>query len=291
MRLPASTRTKSLLYIWLSNLLFSCMAVAVGGLSDRFDGYFSSFFRFLVGVILGFSQLAAMKRPFRVRRWRPWLGRGIFGAVSMILYFVSIALCSPGRASLLNNSFPVFVAIISVVFLRARLSPATAAGVAVAFSGIAVVLWDGAASSIAGNLAGLASGILAGLSYHFNKRASQTEDPIVIYLGVCFAGLIGTCFSAGQFARLDLVSTLLLAAGGLGGYFAQIAITIGLKDIDATEGSMHTFGKIPLTVLAGWAFLSERISPRFIVGTALVLMGLLLDKALPPGLYSGRRKK
>lgn len=276
-----SARAKALFFIHLSNVLFAAMAVCVGLLGGKFDGYFTSLCRFLVGAAIGFGQLAATRRPFKLHRPLPWLGRGIFGALGMILYYVAIVKGSPGRASLFNNAYPVFVAVISFFVLRQRIGAAAAGGILLSFAGIGLVLWDGAKSSFLGNLAGVSSGVIAAVSYHFNKEASKTEDPVVIYLGVCFMGILGTGFSVGQFARVDLASAGLLALAGLCGYFAQIAITVGLRDLDATEGSLHTFVKIPIAVLGGWLFLSEPLSLRFFLGTALVFAGLFLDKLLP----------
>jgi drug/metabolite transporter (DMT)-like permease len=279
--MEAKTRATSIMYIQLSNLLFAATAVCIGYLGGKFDGYFTSLCRFIVGAAIGLASLAFTRTPFKINRLKPWLGRGVFGSLGMVLYYLSIVLGSPGRASLLNNSYPVFVAIIAFFILRAKVRLSTVGGILVSFAGIALVLWDGSKSSFLADSAGLASGMVAAVSYHFNKKASQTEDAVVIYLGVCFVGILGTAFSANQFARLDWLSAGLLLLAGLGGYFAQIAITLGLRDIDATEGSVHTFLKIPMTSLGGWLMLSEPLSLRFFLGTLLIFLGLFMDKLVP----------
>jgi drug/metabolite transporter (DMT)-like permease len=280
MAISKSLRTKSIFFLQLSNVLFTVTAIFISLLSSKFDGYFTSFCRFLVGTALGFGQLALTKKPFRIVKVKPWLGRGIFGAIGMVLYYVAIALGSPGRASLLNNTYPIFVAIIAIFIMRDKVKHLTVIGLLLSFFGVALVLWDGAKVSFIADIIGLCSGVVAAVSYHFNKKASQTEDPIVIYLGVCLVGLAATAFSVPQALKLDWLSAFLLLLAGAGGYFAQIAITIGLRDIDTTEGSVHTFVKIPLTVIAGWLFLSDPITSRFILGTALLLVGLLLDQII-----------
>ena len=274
------TRGQSVFYLQLSNVLFAATAVCISFLSTRFDGYFTSFTRFLIGLVIGLAQLRASRKPFKVERFKPWIGRGIFGSAGMILYYVAIALGSPGRASLLNNSYPLFVAIIAIFILRENVRANTIAGLLIAFSGIALVLWDGSRVPPLADLVGLASGILAGISYHFNKVASKTEDPIVIYLGVCIVGILATAFSLPQARALDIESIALLVLAAAGGYFAQICITIGLRDIPTTEGSVHTFAKIPLTVLAGCMLLGDAITARFVAGTALLFAGLILNQLI-----------
>jgi len=274
------TRLQSVAAIHLSNILFAAAALFISLLSGRFDGYFTSFCRFLVGIFIGFGQLRLEGKPFRIVKFKPWIGRGIFGAAGMTLYYISIAFGTPGRASLFNNSFPVFVAIIAIVFLGEKVRATTIAGLLLAFSGIGLVLFDGVKVSLIADITGLASGILAGISYHFNKRASKTEDPVVIYLGVCFVGLAANAFTLDQALSLDRVSAIYLVLAGVCAYGAQIFITIGLRDIPTTEGSVHTFAKIPLIVVAGWLFLGNAITLRFVAGTALLIAGLFLNQLI-----------
>ncbi len=286
-----NSKLRALMFIHLSNVLFAATAICISALSGKVDGYFTSFARFLVGALLGFGQLAASRTPFKIVRIKPWLGRGIFGAMAMTLYYLSIELGTPGRASLFNNSFPIFVALIAIVILRDPVKRITIAGILISFAGVLVVLWEGHATggttALVADLAGLSSGILAGISYHFNKRASLTENPIVIYLGVCFIGMMLNAFAMPQAAKLDWSSVMLLLLAGLGAYAAQISITVGLRDIDTTIGSIHTFLKIPLTVVAGAVFLSQGISMRFFIGTALLLAGLMLGEIV--GVLKGNR--
>jgi drug/metabolite transporter (DMT)-like permease len=272
------SRAKSLFFIHLSNILFAAAALFVSMVSGNHDGYFTTFCRFAVGLIIGFSSLGATRTPFRIVRFKPWIGRGVFGSLAMTLFYVSIAHGTPGRASLFNNSFPIFVAIIAILFLGDKVRKTTIAGVLVGFAGVAVVLWDGGQANLFADAIGLASGFFAGISYHFNKKASQTEHPVVIYLGVCFVGLAITAFSAPQLVSLDVHDAIILVLAALAAYYAQIAITIGLRDLPITEGSIHTFAKIPLTILAGWLFLGDRITAKFLIGTALLIGGILLEQ-------------
>ncbi len=275
-------KSTALFYIHLSNVLFALTALFVAGLSGAFSGYFTSFARFAVGTLLGFTHLALSGKSFRVRRFWPWFGRGVFGSLAMTLYYIAIGHGSAGRASLLNNTFPIFVAVISFFILRERVRAVTAAGILLAFTGVAFVLADGSAGTLAGDLAGLASGILGGVSYHFNKRATRTEDPIVIYLSVCLVGMAFNAFSVPEALAVDPSQGLLLLLAGAGAYAAQVAITIGLARIDTTAGSVHTFAKIPLTILGGILIFRDPATFRFFLGTALLAAGILLDKLVKP---------
>ncbi len=271
-------RIKAIALIHLSNVLFAATALLLALPLITFDGWFTSFCRFAVGLLFGLGQLAVTRTPLRVTRWRPWLGRAVFGALAMTLYFISIDLGSPARASLFNNSFPLFVALIAIFILRERVSLKTVIGLVLSFAGVIMVRYDGTPGTLIADLAGLASGILAGVSYHFNKEAARTEHPVVIYLGVCGFGIILNLFSLPQALQLTLLASLILAGAALAAYWAQITLTMGLRDLPTTEGSIHTFMKIPLTALAAWLLLDDRLNLAFIGGTALLILGLSLNQ-------------
>jgi drug/metabolite transporter (DMT)-like permease len=274
----AARSAKAVLLIHASNVFFAFSSYFVKLASKAVDGWFSSLARFVVGGAIGLITLAAIRKPFKVNRFGVWAGRGLFGAVSMVLYYFSISLGSAGRATLLNATYPVFVAIIEILFLKKRPRAGILAGIAVSTVGAFLVLWDGAKITPLGDGLGLLSGIVAGLSLHFNKKASETEDSIVIYLGVCLVGVLCCGFSAPRAIGLKPLIGLALLMVGATAYYGQVAITSGLRELGATEGSLISYLKVPIAILISWAFLGERISLRFLAGTALILGGLFLDR-------------
>ena len=271
---------RSLAYIYLSNILFAATALIISLLSKEFDGYFTTFSRFAAGLVIGLVQLAVTKTPIKVSNYKPWIGRGIFGSLAMMLYYVSISTGSPGRATFFNNTFPIFVAIIAIVFLKDKVRIATIIGILIAFVGMYLVLSDDKSSTVTANIIGISSGFFAGISYHFNKKASLTEHPTVIYLGVCIVGLVMTGFSIPQAVNLNLSSVIILILAGAGAYFAQIALTIGLLDIPITAGSIHTLVKIPLTSLGGLIFFRDPITVGLVAGIVLLFTGIFFDRLI-----------
>jgi drug/metabolite transporter (DMT)-like permease len=288
--MPQGKATRARLAVHGSNLFFAFSAFFVKLSSYAADGWFASLARFVIGGAIGLACLAALRRPLRVKRFSMWAGRGFFGAVSMVLYYISIDLGSAGRASLLNNTYPIFVALIGLFARKRRARPATLAGIVLSMGGVAMVFWDGAGLSPLADACGLASGILASVSLLFNKKASETEDPIVIYLGVCLVGTLACSFSAPQAASLDLPAAAFLGAMALTAFLGQVSITKGLRELSAEEGSLISYLKIPIAILISWAFLGERLSARFLAGTGWIVLGLLLDRFKPAWVHSMRHR-
>ncbi len=128
-----------------SGLLFGLSAVLAkvatrgpGGMS----GAQATAVRFALG--LAFVALLFRARPgtFRPVQHRLLVARGLFGGVAALLYFVAISSISPGEATLLNNTFPIWAVVISFFLLRERPTLHLAVALAIASAGVYLVMGE-----------------------------------------------------------------------------------------------------------------------------------------------------
>jgi len=272
-----------LLAVVASSVCFAGMAALVKLLSSEYDGFFLSFGRFAVGALLASATIALRGSGFAVRDPKDVVWRGIYGSVGMILYFVSIKLSGAGRGSVLNTTYPLFSILLGALFFKERLGGRAALGAIVCFAGVALIFWDAASPSLLGDLVGLASGFIAGISIQYTKRARRNNGSEIVYLGVCLSGILATCWTAPGALSLDFRSGLILLASAVLGYAGQITLTWGVKYMDASEAGIVSFLKVPIAIALG-LFLGEGFSARFAGGTAIVLVGLSIAE------LSGRRR-
>ena len=256
-----------------SSLFFAVMAAVTKALSSEFSGAFVSLGRFVVGAAIAASTVAARKEGFAVRDPKDVVWRGIYGSVGMALYFVSIELSGAGRGTVLNTTFPLFSILLGALFFKERMGARAAIGAFVCFAGVALIFWDGSATSLLGDGIGLLSGFLAGISVQYTKRARRNNGTEIVYLSVCLSGIIVTAWTVPEAASLGLESGLLLLAAAVLGYAGQISFTWGVKYMNASEAGIISFLKVPIAVVLG-LFLGEGLSWRFAAGTAVVLAGL-----------------
>ena len=92
-----------------------------------------------VAVVAARGRLAALAQPPLV--WAHGVG-GLFGYHA--LYFAALAFAPAVEANLLNYLWPLLIVLLSAPLLGMRLGPARLAGVALGFSGCAVLLAGGA---------------------------------------------------------------------------------------------------------------------------------------------------
>lgn len=269
------------LSILASALLFSFGAIAVKIITGKYDGYFTSWFRFVVGIVLSAGFIILMRKDFKVYDKKTVIWRSVYGALAMILYYVAIQLTSSGRATLLNTMYPVFVVIFGALFFKAKIHWSHIVSIVLCLAGVVLVFYDGSNYNIWGDVLALLSAVFAALAMHFMKKAREKNNSFIIYLSVCVFGLLGTSFSVPQFKNVDWTGALLLVVSGIIMFLAQIALTYGIKFISTVRGSILSFSKIIFTIIMS-IFIGEVIKTRFVIGAALILVGLLINRDDPP---------
>jgi drug/metabolite transporter (DMT)-like permease len=266
---------KGELAVLLSCVFFGLMALVVKTVSAAFSGMFISLFRFVVGIGLGLTLLRLSRAPFVIHRKPLWVVRGVLGATAMSVYYTAIQLTSSGRATLLINTFPIFVALFGHFLFHERLTPLKIASVGVCMVGVICVFYDGSAYSGWGDLLGLSAGVVRGLVVHFIKRLAECNHPAIVYLAACFCGLSLLPVVGGEVVNVNADAALLMLLISALAFTAQLFMTYGYGRVTALKASLLSYLAIPLTILFS-AFIGEELRGRFFLGTFLIIVGLII---------------
>lgn len=250
--------------------------------SRYYSGLFVSVVRFAIGIVLCVATL--LWRYGGLKPARPGLVamRGLAGAVSMAMGYAAISMTGPGRAILLSNTYPLFVALFGALAFGEPLKPRTIACVGICSAGAALVVRDGSGAALAGDLLALGSAVFAGVAINYVRRASQYDNPFMLYLSPCLFGLPLFAVAPAPATSGGAAGILLLAAVGLLGFFAQAFMAYGYASVPAASGSVVFYWETALTVLLGALFAGERFTLRFAAGLALILAGLWLNGTRKP---------
>ena len=210
--------------LYSAAFLFACTSLLVKLASRYYSGLFVSAARFAVGAVLCAAVLVGGYRSLKPARPGLVALRGVFGAVSMAMTYAAISLTGPGRAALLSNTYPLFVVLFGALFFGERLSPRVFVCIAICTFGAALVVRDGSGASLAGDLLAIGSAVFAGVAVNFVRRATQYDNPFMLYLSPCIFGLPLFAFvPAGSFAGAGggAVGLILLLGVGVTVFFAQ----------------------------------------------------------------------
>ena len=168
--------------------------------------------RSLIAVIL-LAPLFLRKGRFQVNRYV--LGGAICYAAFNYCFILSTKLTTSAMAIMMQYTAPIYVALLSWVFLRERITRSDIVSVIAVFGGMLLFFLDSTGSgSMLGNVIAIFNGVtFAGISIFL--RLQKDGDPALsMYLGNVISAVIGTPFmvSAG---KLDFASLLFLLLAGI----------------------------------------------------------------------------
>lgn len=241
----------------------------------------------LASLILLPVALATRREELRGLSRREWglaLGAGALLAVHFATWISSLALTTVAASVVLVSMNPLFVGVISHLFLRERLNRPTAVGLAFALVGSAVIglgdLGEGHHRFI-GDLLALAGGLSGAGYFLIGRRLRQRLS------------LVGYVFPVYGTAAVLLMITAALARVPLTGYpavswlwlflLAVIPQIVGhsslnwaLRHLTATYVTLSVLGEPIGSTLLAWVFLQEPPTLAAIVGGALILTGIVV---------------
>ena len=264
-------------FIFISCIFFSIESIFVKYASQYHSGIFISFFKFSFGLILGIIIILIWKKEIVFIDKMNLLFRGIWGASSMICLYIAIKMTNSGRAMLLNNTGPIFAGLFGFLFFKEKINIKIVISLFLCIIGTILIFYDGSNSNLIGDILGLLSGMTAGFAIHYIKKSGINNSALHIYLAVCFVGILASSFSFKEIAIINIYSIIFLIFLSLSIFLAQITMTYGFKFVEATKGSIIFFLKIPITLILSFIFLNEIISFNFIIGTLLIISGLLIN--------------
>jgi len=200
-----------------------------------------------------------------------------------------------GTMAVLVNLAPVLITVLAGFTLGERFSLRLVAGIAVAFTGVAVI----AVTTSTGHydLAGVALGLTAAMLYASCATAqkpllSRVSPLTMTWIG-CLAGLVASLPFVGVFADevVAASATATFTAVYLGAFPTAIAfLTWGYALTHMTAGRLSTSTYVvpPLVIAFSWLLLSEAPAPLAVLGGTLCLLGVAIATTRRRGM-GGRR--
>lgn len=230
------------------------------------------------------------------RGYRAWAALLLLGAINVALPFALLAWAqttiASGLAAIFNASTPLFTLLLAHAATRdERASPSRLLGVAVGFSGVAIIIGGGAIAGLFAHLLAELACLIAPLSYAaaaiFSRRW-RGEDPLVVATGqLITATLIMVPLSLAleqPWRAADPGPAIWSAIAALALFCTALAYYLYFRLIaraGATNASLVTL-LIPATaLLLGATFLGERIAVLQLAGIVVIGLGLALIDGRP----------
>lgn len=248
---------------------------------DGMDIFTALFIRFGVSAIFMITVLIARKERFpRGRILAQLIGMGALGYVGQsFLYLSSIKYASVGLIALLLYLYPMFVFILSTIFLREKVTAVKIIALVLSLVGAALTV-----DPKGGQLLGVVMIIAAALVYsvyivvgaNMMKHVTAFQSSAVVFMS---AGAVYGMLTFGNGVNLPQSNTGWLAMLGMIVFSTIIAITTflaGLEIVGPTNAAMlSTLEPVVTVLLAAWLF-GERLTPITLLGGGLILAAVII---------------
>ncbi len=254
------------------------VAVRMAGLRGV-PGSQTTLVRFVFGLLVVF--VVYRSGGFRLLIHRPWLlaGRGFFGGLAILCYFLSLAAAEgEGRTTLTNavflgNSYFIYIPVFGALFIRERLRMSTAAVVVVALAGLFMVSRPNLGDLRSGDLYGFLAGISGGMAMVTVRELRKTESHYVIFLSLCLFGALAG--AAGMLAQkpvaIDAIGWMLLVVMGVTATAGQLAMTYAMRWSGAGEAGVIQMTTVVYSSAVGILWFGDPFNARILIGGILVL--------------------
>jgi len=261
----------------LSTLSFAFMNALVKYLID-YSTFQLVFFRSLGSLGITFAILKSQKISVWGNQKRLLLYRGLAGVTSMVLFFWGVHYISIGSAVTLRYVSPIFAGILAVLFLSEVIKPLQWLFFLMAFAGVFLIKsYDPSGSSFGVFLVLLAAFFSAVVYILISKIGKGDHPVVVVHYFMLIATLVGGVGCLFSWKTPNYKDLLLLSSLGLFGFFGQLFMTKAFQNAEAHMVAPFKYVEVLFTLVFGVFVLQETYDFYHLLGTFLVVFGLVLN--------------
>lgn len=245
-------------------------------------------------VVIGIRARAKMpdeKKPITAKILLKIIGLELIGTVlSLILLYEGLARTGAIEGSLIAISYPIFVTLGGIWFLKEQEEKREWIGLSIVILGTFILvvnplLKTGFAGTLAGNLLILGQNITIAVYYLLAKYNYQGLNKwlvahISFWIGLIGFGLIGLVTENLEFRIWNLEFWPLVVTAYMGFAGSVLALTlylIGQDKIEASEAAIFTYAQAIFTIPASMWLLGERFSVLEAVALTTIVAGVLYN--------------
>lgn len=246
-----------------------------------------------VGMMVVYASGKVKLPEFNLKKMLPLLLLSLFYPLLAFAFQAEgLKSTTASEAGIVSALMPVITVIMAALFLKEKSTPGQVASVAVSFAGIFYILYrngfDMQAGSLKGNLLILLS-VLSVVVYYLlarkiNHRYNALDITFFMTIAACVGFNASAVFSHAQSGTLPLYFEPLkntgflwsvIYLGVLSSFFTSLFTNYALSIIPAPQVAIFTNLTPIITILSGVALLRETLYDYHIVGSLLVMAGVI----------------
>jgi drug/metabolite transporter (DMT)-like permease len=264
---------------------FTAMAIATRAVQDRHDTFEILAWRSLIGVglVLAFGALTGQWRAISATRLPAHAGRNLCHFTGQALWFWAVTQIPLAQVFALEFTSPIWVLLLSPLFLGERLTRRKLVAAALGFTGVLVVARPDFAAPEPGVLAAAACAIFFAGSVIMTKRLTGRGEAVIsilFWLTLFQTGFgFGLALADGAAAWPDARTLPWLVLIGVAGVTAHLCLTTALSLAPATVVVPVDFARLPVIAVVGALAYGEPLEIAVLAGGLMILAANLMNLA------------
>lgn len=272
-------------WMLFASFSFGSMNALVKWASPEADVWSMIFVRSMVIAVAIFFICRRSGITLMVEDRRSMLLRCITGLIAMILYFSALGLIPIGQAVTLQYTNPLFVALLSSVFVSEKVEPFVWTLAIISFIGIVLIVSPDLQTIEVNAVLALGSGFFAALAYLYVRSLRASEHALSIVFWFATFSVAFTFIPAMPTlptALSDPVVTLALVGIGVGAGAGQVGLTFAFHKANAAWISAFSYLTVIVATIYGYTIFGETLNSRDLLGCALIICsGIALTFSRP----------
>ena len=267
-----------------ASFFFSLMTLCVKNIDKRIPIYELVFFRSFLSLMITLF-IINLKNINPLGNNRPLLIlRGVLGTLALVCIFYAIRNMPLSISTVIQYTYPIFISIFAGIFINEKITSNVFFALIIGWIGILIILNPNQLSNIKveiGNISVLIAflgSIFTALAYVTVKKLSFTENVYVIIEYFPLVSLI-VLFPIVSINWVTPNWNAFNSIIGIGLFtqLGQTFLTIGLKNLPASEASTINYLQVLFGSTWGILFFSEMININFLLGASFVLLGTIIS--------------
>lgn len=260
-------------------LAFSAMSALVKVASATLPSGQIVLARAVVTLVLSTALVLRLRARTGVSPWGRrrvgLIGRGVFGFAALGCYYWSLGELPLAEATMIQQSAPIWGAILAWLILAEPVSRSTQAALALGMIGVALVAQpSGHGASAAAVAVAIGGAVLSAAALVTVRQLAPDEHPLVI---VFYFPLVATPLAAAWAAPVWIAPTgrewLVLLGVGVATQVAQVCMTYGLAREPAARAMAVGYLQVAFAVGWGVAIFGETPTATTWLGAAAIVVG------------------
>ncbi|NHB77464.1 DMT family transporter [Rhodobacter calidifons] len=278
--------------LWMTGAIaaFTAMAIATRQIKGAHDTFEILAFRSMIGWVIVLAAGLALGQLGRVRtdRLGSHLLRNLFHFTGQSLWFWAITLIPLAQVFALEFTSPIWVILLSPLFLGERLTRRKLAAAALGFAGVLIVARPGFASIEPGVIAAAGAAVFFAATTLMTKALTRGEAIIsILFWLTLMQAMLGSLamLLLGPVALPTAATLPWLGLIAVAGIIAHLCLTTALSLAPASVVVPVDFARLPIIAAVGALFYAEPIEPALFLGAGLIFLGiwLTLKRGAPGG--------